>query len=231
MGIRQSLLKLYWRTERVIAPSLKYADCIYEEALRSNINPGARWLDVGAGHNVLSRWRFKQEQQLVRQSKITVGLDSCLAALRKHKSILLKVQGHVVSLPFKDCSFDLVTANMVVEHLDRPDVEFGEVSRVLKPGGLFIFHTPNGPGYQTVMARLIPRKLKKKLISLCEGRKEEDVFDTYYRANRQTEIRELAKSTGFEIIGIEMANSPAELAVIPPLAILEVFFAKGSDDR
>ncbi len=46
-------------------------------------------------------------------------------------------------LPFPDQSFNVVTAMDFLEHVDDPAKVVKEFSRVLKPGGLFVFHTFN----------------------------------------------------------------------------------------
>jgi len=46
-------------------------------------------------------------------------------------------------MPFADASFDCVTLQEVVEHLENVPHLFREVRRVLKPGGSFILTTPN----------------------------------------------------------------------------------------
>ncbi len=43
-------------------------------------------------------------------------------------------------------SFDVVVALHVVEHLDDPAATIGEIHRILRPGGLWLFATPN-PDY------------------------------------------------------------------------------------
>ena len=50
------------------------------------------------------------------------------------------------TLPFADASFDLVYHSQLLDHLHPDDVptHFDEVFRVLRPGGLFAFDTPNG---------------------------------------------------------------------------------------
>ena len=46
-------------------------------------------------------------------------------------------------LPFRNKTFDIVTATEVVEHLTGDAIFFKEVFRVLKPEGLFFMTTPN----------------------------------------------------------------------------------------
>ena len=43
--------------------------------------------------------------------------------------------------PFADESFDVVTSLDFLEHIDEPQKVIQEAARVLKPGGLFFFHT------------------------------------------------------------------------------------------
>ena len=55
------------------------------------------------------------------------------------------------SLSFASASFDVVVAADVLEHVDDLPRVLGEVSRVLRPGGCFLFDTIN----RTWLARLI----------------------------------------------------------------------------
>lgn len=226
MDIRGLLYRIYWQAERVVLPGFKAPQAQYEDLLKDYVSSNTRWLDVGAGHQVLSSWRFAEEKELVELCRVIVGFDCELEALRKHRTIQLRCQGDMGSLPFGDNCFDLVTANMVVEHLQQPDVQFREIYRTLKSGGCFIFHTPNGLGYSVLLARLLPGMVKRGLIRLLDGRRTEDIFDTYYYANTQNAIMMLAKSSGFQISKLEMVIASAELAVIPPLAFLELLFIR-----
>lgn len=46
-------------------------------------------------------------------------------------------------LPFDDTSADIALAVEVMEHIDTHETMFSEIHRVLKPGGIVLFTTPN----------------------------------------------------------------------------------------
>ena len=77
---------------------------------------------------------------------LAVGIDPDAASLREARGRgayrqLLQAQGS--ALPFPDAAFATVVSNSVLEHI--PDVEpvLAEISRVLRPGGRFIFCVPS----------------------------------------------------------------------------------------
>ena len=45
------------------------------------------------------------------------------------------VEGEVETLPFPDASFDVVISNGVIDLIPDKDAVFGEIFRVLEPGG------------------------------------------------------------------------------------------------
>jgi len=222
------LAKSFYTTARkIIAPNLCHAQSLYEKVLSSYVDSNTKWLDLGCGHQVLPSWRLEQEKKLVGRCRSVVGIDYDSGSLKAHKSISERVRGSITELPFRDNYFDLVTANMVVEHLDKPDAQFHEVFRVLKPGGGFVFHTPNALGYLTIGARLIPNRFKKRLVYLLEGRNENDIFETHYRANSRKKIGELAHATGFSLVKVKMMVTDAGFSSFsPPLAALELVWIR-----
>jgi SAM-dependent methyltransferase len=226
MVFRASLLRCYWFLRRIIAPRLRYSQYLYEDVLRGHVQWGVRWLDLGCGRQVLPDWRSAEERELLARPTMVVGLDCDLPSLRGNRSVPLRVCGSLSHLPFRECVFDLATANMVMEHLDRPDEQFQEAHRVLTPGGLLVIHTPNALGYQTLAARLVPRPLRSWLVRLLEGREAVDVFDTYYRANTCGRIQQLATKTGFTVVRTKMLVSDASLSLIPPLAVVELLWIR-----
>ncbi len=59
------------------------------------------------------------------------------------KTLLGVIDGTV--LPFQAETFDVVTSFQVIEHLADTSAYLAEIARVLKPGGLAMFTTPNAP--------------------------------------------------------------------------------------
>jgi ubiquinone/menaquinone biosynthesis C-methylase UbiE len=226
MTVRKWLYHAYSRCERVIAPGLRYSQSVYEDALDQNIAPGSHWLDVGCGHQVLPAWRETSEKALVGRAGLVVGFDADLPSLYKHRTISLRTFGNGNQLPFADETFDLVTANMVVEHLDHPEKTFGEMFRVIRPGGRFLFHTPNVKSYATRAAQLFPDNVKLPVIRLLEGRRADDVFPTFYRANTAGDIEQVAKQAGFEVQSISMITTTALFAFVLPVAIAELILLR-----
>lgn len=224
--MRKLSSSLYWQMEKLIAPRLEFSQVVYEKILKQTVGKNSLWLDIGCGHNLLPHWRQAEERQIANVPHLIVGLDSDFASLLQHKNITCRVKGDIKNLPFKDRSFSLITANMVFEHLKQPEQQLREIFRVLKPGGLLIFHTPNLLGYATVFARLTPKFFKKKIIYLLQKRKEEDVFPTYYRINLPKRITTLAQESGFRVKEILLIPSSALLIVIPPLALLELLWIR-----
>jgi ubiquinone/menaquinone biosynthesis C-methylase UbiE len=118
-----------------------------------------------------------------------------------------RVAGNIAALPFKDASFDLITANMVLEHVDDPAAVLAEVRRVLRPKGVFVFHTPHKYYPPIMVARLVPQRIKSRLVAFIEHRDESDVYRTVYRMNSAADIRRHSVAAGFTITRWELLES------------------------
>ena len=99
----------------------------------------------------------------------------------------------------EDASVDVAVSDFVLEHVADPDAFFAEAARVLRPGGTICLRTPNAFSYVALCSRLIPNRHHASVVGRVQnGRKEEDVFPTYYRANSRRKIRKLLAKSGFE---------------------------------
>ena len=224
------MYRVYWAMEKRITPDLTYSQTQYETILGRYVTPTTRWLDLGCGRHLLSPWRQEEERALLGRAQSVVGIDLDFQSLVDNDSIVDRCQSSVIQLPFASESFSLVTANMVVEHLDEPGVMLRELHRVLAPGGRLIFHTPNARAFPTAVVRKIPDSLKKTLAYLLDGRQGKDVFPTYYRANDPAEIRRFAAATGFEITELNLVSTTAVFAMVAPLAALELLWIRSLRD-
>jgi 2-polyprenyl-6-hydroxyphenyl methylase/3-demethylubiquinone-9 3-methyltransferase len=98
-------------------------------------------LDVGCGGGFLSN-------RLARDGYHVTGIDlsqESLEVARRYDSTqsVRYLSADAYSLPLEDASFDVVCAMDFLEHVDDPKKAIQEISRVLKPGGFFFFHTFN----------------------------------------------------------------------------------------
>ena len=186
--------------QRRILPHLRWNQEIWGETIREHLTPTVRWLDAGCGWRLLGKDLEALEDELVGQARLVVGVDLDFLHLRKHINIFRRIRASLVSLPFPDASFDLVTCNMVLEHLPEPSPMFQEISRVLAPGGTLLVHTPNIKNYlifaNIIAKKLLPRSIILKLVH--DSRAKDDIFPTYYRANTARTLRDLGESANLQ---------------------------------
>jgi SAM-dependent methyltransferase len=193
---------------RLVGLDLTHSQKRYARLLESMVQPGCRWLELGCGRQIIPDWAYDLDHQLLltRKASILVGVDVD-EALLEHPLIRHKVMALGGQLPFRGGAFDLVSANMVVEHISRPEEFLADIRRVLAPGGKFVFHTPNVNYPLVWVAKLIPYRIRKRLVYWIEGRAEDDVFPTYYRMNSLSAIRRQAARAGFHVLILETVNS------------------------
>jgi SAM-dependent methyltransferase len=234
-GLRRSLYRIYWRLEQWIVPGLRSSQYAYWEQLAEVLDGreadppptgGPAWLDLGCGHRVFAEWMTQEQDQLIGKSRLVCGIDLDWEGLKKHPAIRNRVHGDLTRLPFLSATFNVVSANMVAEHLEDPVAVLREVHRVLAPGGTFIFHTPNAKGWFVRMARLVPEAAKKPLVKLLEGRNAEDVFPTHYRLNRAETIERAAAESGLNTAQVSYVSSSAVTAMLGPFVAGELLMLR-----
>ncbi len=225
MTLGDALEIIYRRCQRLIVPELRPSQYAYFETLGTAVDSRRAWLDVGCGRRLVPDWLINAdsvESTLVGRVNWLVGADLDLDSLRERPNLRDKVQASGSNLPFRRETFDVVSANMVMEHVAEPRRMLEELQRVLRPGGLFAFHTPNCRFWAIRLAGAMPRRVKLMAIALLEGRAEEDVFPTHYRFNDVRDITSLAEAAGFEVVQLETVSSSPVTARLGPVAILEL---------
>jgi 2-polyprenyl-3-methyl-5-hydroxy-6-metoxy-1,4-benzoquinol methylase len=215
--------------QNLVVPDLRNSQYMYREFLEKYINHNSNWLDLGCGHQILPDWMpdsVLKQKSLVNQCQTIMGIDIDLMSLQKNEIFKSRVCANLYDFPFKNGFFNVVSANMVLEHLEDPSLFFKELAEIMRKDGIFLLHTPNILNYGTMISKILPSLVKTKIIRILESRKEEDVFPTYYRANKKTDIVEYSTKYGFKIIEFEMINSSAETKYLGPLVLIELLLIR-----
>src|SRR5262249_5785490 len=172
----------------------------YAELIAEHLRPNVRWLDAGCGWRLLEDDMEMLEDWLVNRSGAVIGMD---VVVTHHRNIRQLVAGSLNALPFADGSLDLVTCNMVVEHLDHPVRAFSEIARCLRPGGAVVIHTPNLLNYgilaNAVATKLLPENWRLRIVHNSDSRKPEDIFPVRYKANTLRRLSRVLEGCGLQI--------------------------------
>ena len=100
-----------------------------------------RVLDIGCGGGFLSNHLSKEGFEV---AGLDASADSLAVAARHDLTRNVRyTRGDALSLPFANQSLDVVCAMDFLEHVEDPARVVAEAARVVRPGGLFFFHTFN----------------------------------------------------------------------------------------
>ena len=196
----------------------------YFERIEQQLSSNMCWLDVGCGRQLVPKWLNGQaeiEADLKSRAALLVGIDPDFAALCDNRSCHGRLQTGSAGLPFADNSFDLVTANMVFEHVETPLELLAELRRVLKPGGRMIVLTPNWLDIVSLAARAVPNRWHPGIISRVETRTRSEVYPTHFRFNRPSSVESLLRQAGFAHYRVEQLEHPDAYSHVPIVARIE----------
>lgn len=178
--------KLYSRM-----PDYIFSNDLFENRIKEVLNIESVWIDAGCGNNSL----VKEFEEIAPKG---TGIDEVI-----HPELVTSsdhfINTTLENIPFGDSSVDLITANMVVEHIVNIKLVLKEFHRVLKPGGRFIFRTTNRFYPTLFIGNLLPKKVKDFIIYRIFGVRSHDIFVTTYPANTLSDIEKLFNRSGFEI--------------------------------
>ncbi len=167
----------------------------FDAEVARHLDPAATLLDAGCGRtvpvlrNYLGRAARLIGVELVDFTDVPPGIET--------------YQANLTRMPVSPASVDVVMSRSVFEHLDDPAAVYGEIARVLKPGGRCVFLTANMWDYATLIARLVPNRFHPGIVARVEGREEADVFPVRYRTNTRSAVMRLAAAADLEVEGFQ----------------------------
>lgn len=190
---------------------------LFHERIRSRVPKNADILEIGAGP------RNKTSDYLSTLGRVT-GLDID-NAVETNPAL---EEAHVfdgTQFPFPDNRFAMCVSNYVLEHVPDADLHFREVARVLRPGGIYLFRTPNTWHYVTIASRLLPHSVHLHLANRLRRLKDaHDPYPTVYHANSRRAILRHAQNAALRVSALEMVEPEPSYGAANPVLFFPMMF-------
>jgi SAM-dependent methyltransferase len=169
----------------------------FHSLLRQYIRPAACILEIGPGPS-------NPTSEFLSSLGTVTGVDVS-DELYGNPALASACTFDGVHLPFAESSFDACVSNYVLEHVAAPEAHFAEVARVLQPGGLYVFRTPNLWHYVTIGSRILPYGVHLRLANRLRGSHADahGPYPTFYRCNRRRRIHALCESAGLQVVRLD----------------------------
>jgi SAM-dependent methyltransferase len=181
-------------------PKFRDGTTTFHRLCRRYFRPGARVLEIGPGPE-------NKTSNFLSSFVELIGVDVSME-LRANPALAAAYRYDGRRLPFRDRSFDGCVSNYVIEHVADPEAHFREVARVLRPGGVYCFRTPNLWHYVTLGSRLLPHAFHLRWanwLRRLDGAHEP--YPTYYRLNTSAKVVRLAQAAGLEPVELEFIEA------------------------
>ena len=96
--------------------------------------------------------------------------------------------------------FDVIFSFTVMEHVEKPEEFMRAVERALKPGGVYIFMTPNGKHYFSIIGSLLKAiRLDEIILRMLRGATVDEYhYPVQYKFNSARQIEPICEQLGFE---------------------------------
>lgn len=110
------------------------------------------------------------------------------------------LHGVLEEAPLPAAYFDVAYSYYVVEHVTDPLAFLRRVREVLRPGGSFVFMTPNGRHWFSRLTRVLRRaRVDEVALRVARGREEVEGYHypVVHAMNDEPTLRALAARTGF----------------------------------
>lgn len=200
-----------WRERyKQLRPEWNSSPLLYKELIGRFVGPDTKVLDIGCGHTDFLK-------DVYDRTPHSYGIDPDALTLQKNTTIRHLAVANAEKIPFESTFFDVVVLAWVLEHVEHPAAVFTEIHRVLKPGGVVIFLTPNTWNYNVWIIRAIPNAFHDFFTRRLYNRQEHDTFPTCYRINSVRRVETLLTPIGFERERMILNGDPTYIGLNAPL--------------
>lgn len=180
-------------------------------------------LDVGCGGGLLSEQFAALGCEVTGVDRSLPSLNAAIAHANKTGLNIRYMESKGENLPFEDAQFDIVCCCDVLEHVDNLDIIIAEISRVLKPGGVFFFDTIN----RTFMSNLLAIKAAQDWPLTRFLPRNVHVWDKFIKPSELAASMRKYRLINAEFVGLSPAKNPlTSLLAIAQLKLGKINFAE-----
>jgi len=179
-------------------PRLRFLKC----------SKGHKYLDLGCGDGVALRQNLSVRPDL---NCFCIDVRNFSNELPDNAAFTL-YNGE--NLPYKNNTFDLITANHVIEHIYNPNLTFSELKRILRKGGRIFIEVPN------------KRSLWGKPGGRFAGTVHFNDDPTHLRPYSKRDLIKLCQTSGFRIVKFGISRNLLHLFLSPVLLLFGLLMPK-----
>jgi len=208
--------------KRYYANQSRSGTVLFYGRLRQAFDLGAEALNVGAGPGDPVASEVFVIRDLRGLGRRVCGCDPDAAVLGNAQLDEARVMAPGGAIPYENGRFQIVYADYVLEHVERPGWFLDEVHRVLKPGGRFFFRTPNLYHYVSAAARVLPHSVHRGVANRARGLEQgaHEPYPTLHRMNTRRALRKLGEQAGFTEVHLEMVEGEPSYLMFNAVAFL-----------
>ena len=168
---------------------------IFEDCVRRHLVPDQVLLDAGCGYGAPVLQKFRGA------ARALIGVD--LVHFDRELPGIQLINRDLVDTGLPNASIDVVMSRSVMEHVVDPVRTYAEMSRILRPGGYFIFLTGNLFDYAAIIAKMIPNRFHPRIVAYTQGRAERDTFPVAYKTNTRRAVTRFGDASGLRLVSFE----------------------------
>jgi 2-polyprenyl-6-hydroxyphenyl methylase / 3-demethylubiquinone-9 3-methyltransferase len=181
---------------------------------------GVKVLDVGCGGGLLSEQWATLGCKVIGVDHSGPTLEVARAHARASRLSIEYLQASADLLPFDAQRFDVVCCCDVLEHVEDVGKVIAEISRVLRPGGVFFFDTIN----RTIRSKLIAIKLAQDCSLTRFVPNNVHVFENFIRPSELASHLSERSLSNCKFVGLSPSNPLQALVAFVELKLKRISF-------